>query len=382
MKRKILTAILAGAMTFSMGMAAFAELEQDGAEVVNGAVQEENAEAADSGNTETVNTGSYDPQYPLAGMLDQLGLNFARDSAGADMLYWSKMYQNWMIGYDEGPEFIWKKCKEENTLKYWHVPENYDEMLAIAKLAGRTDIHLPYADEAKAEALANNIREFMKTFPDWKTASEYDKAVHIFKWITQAEYDKQTHNEMYNPDEYNPEEVGKNIYSSYGCLIDKQCVCSGYTSAAQLLAACVGLEYMPAVELVFKGHVYPVFKINGVWLSCEPTNGSDYQFFEIYDVYYQPPNDAATGGKRGSEEDVKTDRAYNIKNFLYNQGYVVPTKLKGKFGFDSSFISSAGRYRDHLDFGLYENSGETSSEEAVKIIDPCGHFPAEKLWKK
>lgn len=112
-EKKDLTAILAGAMTFSMGMAAFAELEQDGAEVVNGAVQEENAEAADFGNTETVNTGSYDPQYPLAGMLDQLGLNFARDSAVADMLYWSKMYQNWTIGYDEGPEFIWKNVRKK-----------------------------------------------------------------------------------------------------------------------------------------------------------------------------------------------------------------------------------------------------------------------------
>lgn len=343
----------------------------DGAWVVEGKIQTQSV-ATNNENAGAADTDNYDPQYPLAGMLDQLGLNFAKDSNGVDMLYWSSRYQNWTIGYDAAPSFIWQKCKETNNLKYMNIPENYDEMLAIAKLAGMTDINLPYADEAKAEALANNIREFLKTFSDWRTASDLEKAVHITKWITQAEYDKQTHNEMYNPEAYNPEEVGENIHTSYGCLINKQCVCDGYTSAAQLLAACVDLEYMPAVELVYMGHVYPVFKINGIWLSCEPTQGKDITIFEIYDVYYQSPNDAVFAGKRRTEEDVNKEYAGNRSKFFYDRNYVVPTRLNGKF--DSSLISHVGRYRDHLDFGLYENSGETSAEDAVKIKDPCGYF--------
>lgn len=37
--------------------------------------------------------------------------------------------------------------------------------------------------------MVNATREFYASFPEWKTASDYEKVVHICKWIIQADDD-------------------------------------------------------------------------------------------------------------------------------------------------------------------------------------------------
>ncbi len=330
----------------------------DGAWVVEGKVQTQSV-ATNNGNARAADTGNYDPQYPLAGMLDQLGLNFAHhNEMNTDALYWSANYTNWTQGYgSDSLNFNLAKAKAENNLRYLYTPNDYNEMLAIAKLAGRTDINIPYADEAKAEALANNIRKFFELFPNWKSASDYEKACHIAIWIGQADYDE-------------------NYGGAYNCLVNKKCACSGYWAAANLLAHCVGLEAMMAGDVL--NHAYPVFNINGTWLSYDPaTRGLKSETFWIYDMYYQSPNEAIYQGKRRTKDDL--DKFPNsLARYFYDKGYTVPTRLGNKF--DSSIITKVGRYRDHLDFGLYENSGETSSEDALKVKDPCGKLQVGNIY--
>lgn len=101
-------------------------VNSDGAWIVEGKIQTQGV-AADIRNAGATNAGSYDLQSHLAGMLDQLGLNFAKDSNGVDMLYWSSQYQNRTNGYDAGPEVRWQKSKETNNLGYYYgVGHDYD----------------------------------------------------------------------------------------------------------------------------------------------------------------------------------------------------------------------------------------------------------------
>ena len=103
----------------------------DGAWTVNGVVQTQGV-VVNTSNTGVANTGNYDPQYPLAGMLDQLGLNFAKNPNGIDMLYYSQDYQSDTYGFDAAPVNRWQKAKETNNLGYYYgIGQNFDEMLAI-----------------------------------------------------------------------------------------------------------------------------------------------------------------------------------------------------------------------------------------------------------
>ena len=290
----------------------------DGAWTVNGVVQTQGV-VVNTSNTGVANTGNYDPQYPLAGMLDQLGLNFAKNPNGIDMLYYSQDYQSDTYGFDAAPVNRWQKAKETNNLGYYYgIGQNFDEMLAIAKLAGRTDVNLPYADDAKAEALANNIRDFFKAFPNWKTASDYEKASHIARWIEQADY-------VTNPG---------NDGTSYACLINKACVCEGYWQAGALLAHCVGLSVMPGTTSA-ANHVFPVFNINGIMLGYDAAGQGKETLFYIYDVYEHANYSINRAIDMGT-----TDFPGNTYKYFKDRGYVVPTRLNDRF--DSSLIKSVG----------------------------------------
>ena len=294
------------------------QVNANGAWVSNGTVQTQSQNQAQTQAADS----TYDSQYPLAGMLDQLGLNFANNGT-ADVLYWSGAYQNWVNGYDNGPVIIWNKVKETNNLNYYTIPSGYDEMLAIAKLAG-VSINLPYADEAKAEALANNLRDFFKNFPNWKTASDYEKACHIARWIEQAEYDS----------------TATDNGNEYGCLINKKASCSGYTIAARLLAHCVGLQVISG-DSEAQNHTYPVFNINGVWLSYDATPTGNETVFRIHDVYEY------VNYPIHQNSDFSVDFCGNTYKYFKDRGYVVPTSLRDKF--DSSLVSTETDYKGTRD---------------------------------
>lgn len=283
----------------------------DGAWTVNGVVQTQG-----SATDNSTGTSAYDSQYPLAGMLDQLGLNFAKNSAGIDLLYWSTRYQQDAVGFDQANNTIWNKAKETNNLNYWNTPVDYTTMLAIAKLAN-VSINLPYANEEQAEAIANNIREFFNSFPNWKNASDYEKACHIARWIEQAEYYNDTEN-VETP-------------VAYQCLVEKKTNCAGYTITAKLLAQCVGLQAITGQTSV-QNHIYPVFNINGVWLSYDASYNGTEQSFRIHDVYEYVNYPIHQG------IDFNTDYPGNTYKYFQDRGYVVPTSLRDKF--DASIIGS------------------------------------------
>ena len=101
---------------------------------------------------------------------------------------------------------------------------------------------------------------------------------------------------------------------AYSCLVDVKANCSGYTGAARLLAACVGL---PIDELGSISHTYPVFLVDNIWLSYEPTSKDDY--FNVAEVY--TPAFYLVG------EPHLTP----LGEYCKATGYQVPTTVEGRF---------------------------------------------------
>jgi hypothetical protein len=207
---------------------------------------------------------TYDPQYPLKGYME-----------------------SWFVTSPVTGETVWKSdpnnffYESNNHLQYALdlAIKNRDplflnsfggiDLAVMAKLTDYPAIGLDGIDQGKAEHLTTEIRSFLNSF-DWRNASDYEKAVRIAKRITQADY-------FVSRDQYGMQD---GTQYAYGCLVEGKASCSGYDSAASMLAACVGL---PISSLGSVNHTYPVFLVDGVWLAYEPTSKDVY--FTVADVY-------------------------------------------------------------------------------------------------
>lgn len=221
-------------------------------------------------------------EYPLKGMYDDY---FVMSNNGAFYIFsdgshvplepwlqwkWDDEYilRNIELREDQRPlEYKVQRAIEDNNLLYLN---EIASVPLIAELVGP-----PWSDYAREglpqktidinQEVITEIKKFYDSFPNWRTATDLEKAAHICNWITQAEYDH---------------DLNDSSYSLYGCLVEKKAVCQGYTSAAKLLGTCVGL---PVQCLTTLSHTYPIFWINGVWMAYEPTTKQEY--LEIAHVY-------------------------------------------------------------------------------------------------
>lgn len=260
-------------------------VNKDGAWIVNGVVQTQNGTGAPvSGST------NYDSQYPLKGYMESWFVQSPVTGATA----WKWDPSNFIYEADNHIKYVRDCAIRDNNPLYLFSPVG-PELEVLAKLTGYQTTGLSYNSD-KVERLTTEVRNFLNSF-DWKNASGYEKAVQIAKRIRQADYlsDEGT--------EY-----------SYGCLVEGKANCNGYTNAAYLLAACMGL---PANGLGSANHIYPTFLVDGVWLAYEPTSKDDY--FTIADVY--APSCILAG------EPQMTP----LGKFCEATGYKVPTNVDGKY---------------------------------------------------
>jgi hypothetical protein len=252
----------------------------DGVWVVNGVVQTQNANS-------TTSTGNNDQQYPLKGYMESWFVENPITGATA----WKSDPYNFIYeaaGPLQHALDLAIRNKDPRSLTYF----DGRELAAIAKLTDYPTTGLESVNQEKLELLTIEIRNFLNSF-DWRSASDYEKAVRIAKRITQADYLDQ-----------------EGTQYSYSCLVDGKANCSGYTGAAFLLAACVGL---PASELGSVNHAYPVFLVDSVWLAYEPTSKDDY--FTIADVYAK--------NYIGNYQQ--------LGEYCDGTGYEIPTSVEGKF---------------------------------------------------
>ncbi len=253
----------------------------DGAWVVNGVVQTQNA------NSSSANTGNYDQQYPLKGYMESW---FVTSPVTGTTAWKSDPYNfiNEAAGPLQHALDLAIKNKDPRSLIYF----DGRELAAIAKLTDYPTTGLESVNQEKLELLTIEIRNFLNSF-DWRNASDYEKSMRIAKRIRQADYLDQ-----------------EGTQYSYSCLVDGKANCSGYTSAAFLLAACVGL---PISELGSVNHAYPVFLVDDIWLAYEPTSKDEY--FTVADVY----------------EKNYFGNYQQLGEYCDGTGYEIPTSVEGKF---------------------------------------------------
>lgn len=209
-------------------------------------------------------------------------------------------------------EYRIRKAVNERNPRYLEQPADF---LVLAELAGfeRTGRSEYYSLKGEQiDALKKEVNNFLDSFPNWRTASDYEKAVRICERIHKADYDTSMDDSYY----------------SYGCLVNGKASCQGYTNAAFLLAWAIDL---PISGLGSINHTYPVFLIDGMWLANEPTTKDT--FFTVADVYQKVP----------FYEEYGLNPYQLLGKYCEGVGYEIPT--------DASRLNQYGHVRER--FGTF-----------------------------
>lgn len=284
----------------------------DGAWTVNGVVQTQT-----SANSSTNNSASNE-QYPLAHLKKYL---VVRSDGYLDLKWSNQNIYVSMPSVQNSLTYAIDQAINDKDVYEMVTGMQGSAIIAIAKLAGLPiSGYEQFENDPMVLGIENELRSFLNSF-DWKNASDYEKAVAIAKKINEAEYDNN----------------GENVHLPYGCLVEKKSACDGFTNTAELLGMCVELP-VSSVELGFAAHAFPVYCINGVWFSHEPTSHNTN--FALYDY-----NDAlqSTGESTIYIPFVK---------YCMGTGYEVPSteSVKSMFSNLPYFVDSRGT------FNLYFNN--------------------------
>ena len=268
-----------------------------------------------------------DEQYPLSWMKDWFVVNT-----------WGKL--DWKYSH----EYLWEVRPElDNEANYNHefrhtgtseyimqhaladTVENLNfyfgqptgkYLVVVAKLAGVPLTGYEHmANDEKVLALEKEVRDFLNSF-DWRNASDLEKAIQVARRITRADY--------YDDAKMVVNDLGVEYMdsgtctSAYSCLVNGKAVCSGFTGAAMLLAFCVGLPVSTGGDI--PNHVYPLFCINGVWVSYEPTT-KDTTFMVIDPI--------ETCLHVDFDPTKEVDIYSTCAEYCLRSGYVMPEDISG-----------------------------------------------------
>ncbi|GEM_PF-1881365 len=235
---------------------------------------------------------TYDPQYPLKGYMEPWFVTSPVTGETA----WKSDPDNFFYESNNHRQYAFDLAvRNRDPLSLNYISDG-TELAAIAKLTYYPTTGLEGVNQEKLERLTIEIRNFLNSF-DWRSSSDYEKAVQIASRITKADYLDQ-----------------EGTQYSYSCLVEGKANCNGYTNASRLLAACVGL---PIDELGSVSHTYPVFLVDNVWLSYEPTSKDNY--FTLAEVY-------APAFYLAGETHLTP-----LGEFCEATGYEIPTSVEGKF---------------------------------------------------
>lgn len=153
---------------------------------------------------------------------------------------------------DDRPDFFWA-C---GTVGYYSDPE-----LTLVQMYS---IYSPAEVGDRLSALRAVAEAFFSTVPDG--LSEYDRELKVHDFLLErTEYDKTV-------DVDNVDNNDRDIYTSYGAMVNQIAVCEGYARAFQLLMNglgidCVCISGYSSDEL----HMWNEVKLNGEWYATDVT---------------------------------------------------------------------------------------------------------------
>ena len=280
-------------------------VNENGAWIIDGVVQTSESSVASNSSSAT------NEQYPLAHLQKYFEVSAWTNKMD---LKWNQMNVFFKYNIERPSDYVMEKAIENRDVYCLLSTMQSEALIAIMKLSGVSLAgYEQYVNDPKVLAIENEIRSFLGSF-DWRNASDYEKAVAIAKRTNTAEYNNN----------------GEYAHLPYGCLVEKQAACDGYTNTAELLGMCVELP-VSSVELGFLNHAFPVYCINGVWFAHEPTSHDTY--FELYDYH-----DAL---------QAAGDYIIEIPFVVYckGTGYEVPSTETAKSMFNgiSQFVDSRGK---------------------------------------
>ncbi len=219
------------------------QVDASGAWVVNGVVQTQ-------GTSTTTNTA-----YPLAGMLEQLGLNYTGIDGWNDQntlnlqngpyLPSAGKYKYTNYGY-AGLYAFACALSGEPYHDYWN--ETTDPIQAIAGIN-----NVSYAE---AQKMVGIVRDFLNSF-DWKNADEMTKASKAAELVTNG--------------------ANYNATTPYGyvaaVLLKKEGGCNHFAATYHLLTRLMGMD---ALHVAKTSHEINYIKINGNWKEFDGSAAAMY----------------------------------------------------------------------------------------------------------
>ncbi len=167
---------------------------------------------------------------------------------------------------NDNPDIFWIS----NTFEYY-----YSRNSTFIKLYSA----FSKQEQQKAvEKLNNKVSEIISCIP--KNSDEYETELFLHDYIIKnCTYEKDSSNLQSKP----------KVFNSYGCLVEGNAVCEGFSKSMQLLMNCVGIKcqlIMGARES--EPHMWNVANINGDWYHVDVTwDGAGsfrkYDYFNVTD---------------------------------------------------------------------------------------------------
>lgn len=211
-----------------------------------------------NGVVQTQNVATSNEQYPLAGMLEHLGLTYTGVAGWTDLDGWESNLENGSRLRADG--------------KYYYTNYGFGGLYAFAcalsgetyqnDIFGRTDPIEVIAEQngvsyAEGQQMVTIVRDFLNSF-DWKNASDEVKAQKAAEFVTN--------------DANFSQESGYSYIS--GVLLYKLGACNHYAAAYQLVTRLMGMDSLHVHYTA--SHQWNYIKINGQWKRFDPSEVAMY----------------------------------------------------------------------------------------------------------
>jgi len=221
-------------------------------------------------------------------------------------------------GYEIVPITITGKCLSSAQIKkvFYAFSNDNPEVFWISKVfkygyyngSNIVTLHSLFSKEEKeraSEKFNNKILEIVSKVP--KNASDYEKELFLHDYIIDnCKYSKKA----------------SHLFSAYGCLVDGEAVCEGYSRAAQILFSRVGIESRFVSGLMDGGmHSWNMIKVNGHWYQLDVTGDAGgecqrYNYFNVDDDTIK--RDHIISEQLPASQEWPQDKVYNFKLPLCN----------------------------------------------------------------
>lgn len=206
---------------------------------------------------------AYDPQNPLKGHLSEYGLE-----------YLPTVYDNqheFRVIENDDPDLYNAKYKYSNAgavQEYAYALSGYEadyskmNSLMMNGYSYRTSFIGSNPDYyPEVCQVIDELRAFLNSF-DFAHASEMERAQKIADYVSRASYDYETEKAWRAGEDSNHHSEHWETATLYGCLINKKCVCQGYSDAFHTLARLTGLL---CVTTHNDNHQWDYVRIDGQW---------------------------------------------------------------------------------------------------------------------